>query len=50
MSIRQAKEKIAQAQRDEPNNKRLHRQLKQALKKKRAASDAPQFPGSHRGY
>jgi hypothetical protein len=50
MGIAKAKEALKKAQNESPDEKRLLRKLKGAIQKKRAASDAPQFPGSHRGY
>jgi|HubBroStandDraft_5_1064220.scaffolds.fasta_scaffold05271_2 hypothetical protein len=50
MGIRKAKDALKKAQAESPNDRRLLSKLKDAIRKKRAAADAPQFPGSHRGY
>lgn len=49
MSIRKAKEALAKAQAEQPQNTRLQRQLKTALKAVREESLKP-APGQRRGY
>jgi hypothetical protein len=50
MGISKLKDALKKAQNDSPNDHRLLRKLKSAVRKKRDEGFKPAFPGAHRGY
>jgi hypothetical protein len=50
MGIQKAKDALKKAQNESPDDRRLLRKLKDAIRKKQDDSFKPDFPGAHRGY